>query len=152
MNLSLSTWALICTFLLAVAMGTALTVQTQRLKATKAEYAQFQAGVKALGDLALKHKSAQEAADKSRKAKADAENRRTIADLHTHIVSLRESRASGGFVPGPGPDARSPDRATFDRAELERAIREFDQGASSLIAEGDEHRVNLDTAKRWAQE
>lgn len=149
-QLSLMGWMAVGGALVILAMGVALKIQTARLEAVKTEYAQFQANVASLGEIAKNEAAKKEAADKSRKAKADAENRRTIADLHTHIVSLRNARPGGGIVPGAPTTSRSPDRATFDRAELERTLRAFDTGVAGLIAEGDEARINLDTARRWA--
>lgn len=149
--LSLTTYALIAAFLLASALGIGLKVQTGRLHALQAEYAEFKAGVKALGEQAERDKVAHETADKARKAKADVQNSRSLAALRADNERLRDSRPSGGIVPAAAPGARSPETACFDRPLLDGAIRAFDTGAAGLVGRGDEARVNLDTAKVWAQ-
>ena len=93
-----------------------------------------------------------EAADKLRKEKADAENFRTITELRDSVARLRRARSSGGYLAPASATAKSPDTITFDRAELERAIRQTDERIQELISEGDEARINLDTAIRWAAE
>ena len=93
-----------------------------------------------------------EAADKLRKEKADAENFRTITELRDSVARLRRARSGGSYLTPASPTAQSPDTITFDRAELERAIRQTDERIQELISEGDEARINLDTAIRWAAE
>ena len=93
-----------------------------------------------------------EAADKLRKEKADAENFGTITELRDSVARLRRARSGGSYLTPASPTAQSPDTITFDRAELERAIRQTDERIQELISEGDEARINLDTAIRWAAE
>lgn len=149
--LSLSTYALIAAILLAAALGLGLKVQTAQLHSLQAEYADFKAGVKALGEQAERGKVARETVDQERKAKADVQNSRSLAALRADNERLRNSRPSGSIVPSAAPGARSPETACFDRTLLDGAIRAFDSGASSLVGKGDEARVNLDGAKVWAQ-
>jgi len=127
------------------------TVQTNRLKAVKSEYATFKADVKRLGDEAEKRAKEQIAKDRQAKERADAQNKRLRSANDALAASLRESRSRSGFVPAAAPGARSPERATFDRPLLERAIQQLDAGVSGLIAEGDQARIALDTAKEWAK-
>lgn len=117
-----------------------------------AEYAAFKDGVEKAGKKAQADKEKQEAKDKIAKEKEDAQrelDRARIADLSKR---LRDARSRSSFVPPASPLATSPHRATFDRAILERTIQQFDEGVSGIVAEGDVARVDLDTAKRWAQE
>ena len=93
-----------------------------------------------------------EAADKLRKEKADAENFRTITELRDSVARLRRARSGGSYLAPASATAKSPDTITFDRAELERAIRQTDERIQELISEGDEARINLDNAIRWAAE
>lgn len=125
-------------------------IQTRRLESVKVEYAQFQTGVKTLGELAAKAAKKREADDKLNKDKADAENKATVARLRADLKRLRDARPRGDLVPSAPTGSPSPERAHFDRALLERALRDFDSAVAQLAAEGDEARVNLDTAKKWA--
>lgn len=128
-----------------------LALQTKRLESAKAEHAAFVAQVKVMGEEAERKRKEQEAKDKAEKEKADVENqtnRSRIADLSRR---LRNERASSRFVPAAPTGTKSPDRIAFDRAELERAIQRLDGGVSAIVAEGDQARVDLDTAKRWAK-
>lgn len=104
------------------------------------------------GEAAAARAKAIEAADKLKKEKADAENFRTITELRDSVARLRRARSGGSYLTPASPTAQSPDTITFDRAELERAIRQTDERIQELISEGDEARINLDTAIRWAAE
>jgi hypothetical protein len=111
----------------------------------------FKAKVEALGEEAKKVAKAQEAKDKLKKEQADRENRLSSARIATLSRQLRESRSAKRYVPPAAPGSASPDRATFDRGKLEQAIRQLDDGVSRIIEEGDRARIDLDTAKKWAQ-
>lgn len=128
-----------------------LIIQTKRLEAVQTEYATFAAGVEQVGKLAVAAAEKQKADDKLKKEKADAENATAIAAVRADNARLRAQRASRSYVPTAASGAASPERACFDRALLERALRDLDEGVSGLVDEGSEATVNLDTAKRWAQ-
>lgn len=132
-------------------VGGLLALQTMRLEGVKAEYAAFKANVKAVGEEAERKAKARELADKQNKEKADAENKTLRADNAALSRKLRDARARGGFVPAATPGARRPDIAPFDRAELERAIQRLDDGVSGIVEKGDQARIDLDSAKRWAK-
>lgn len=119
--------------------------------ALQAQFDTFRAETAALGKVAEANRIAVETADNARKAKADNENRSTIAVLRADNKRLRDERASSSFLPQASPTARSPDSITFDRRLLEQALQRLDEGVSGLVGAGDEARVNLDTAKTWAQ-
>ncbi len=116
------------------------------------EYNTFVSKTEELGKAAEAKARAIEAAHKLSKEKADAENFRTITELRDSVARLRRARSSGGYLAPASATAKSPDTITFDRAELERAIRQTDERIQELISEGDEARINLDTAIRWAAE
>lgn len=101
------------------------------------------------GEAAAARAKAIEAANKLKKEKADAENLRTIGELRDSIARMRVARARGSYLPSAPADSPSPESITFDRAELERAIRHLDKRVQDLIGQGDEKRINLDTAIRW---
>lgn len=135
-------------------LGIALKVQTSRLDAVRAEYAGFVAQTKAIGEAAEKAARQKEVDDRKRKEAADADlnrARRDLAGLADAYRGLREQRARGGFLPAPAPGAGSAARACFDRAELERTLGAIDAGGGRIAEEGDQARLGLDAAKRWAQ-
>lgn len=119
--------------------------------ALQAQFDTFKAETAALGKVAEANRIAVETADKARKEKADNENRSTLATLRADNKRLRDERSSGSFLPQASPTARSPDTITFSRSLLESALQRLDEGVSGLVGEGDEARINLDTAKIWAQ-
>lgn len=135
-------------------LGLALKVQTSRLDAVRAEYAGFVAQTKAIGEAAEKAARLKESEDRKRKESADADltrARRDLAGLADAYRSLREQRARSGFVPAAAPGAASPDRACFDRAELERTMERIDAVGAGIAQEGDQARIGLDAAKWWAR-
>lgn len=138
--------------LLATLAGAAIawTLQGWRLDAVKAEFKGFVDTTRAIGEAAQQAAIATAKADHQRKEHADAENITTLDRLRADNQRLRDARAGRSFLPAAAPGARSPATACFDRPELERSLRDFDRGITGLIDEGDEARVNLDTAKRWA--
>lgn len=131
-------------------MGIALKVQSSRLASCKQEFAAFQADVKAKGDAAIKEAKRIETENNAKKERIDRENKRLRADNVRISGELRDARSRGRFVPEAAPGARNPERATFDRAELESAIQRLDAGISGIVAEGDAARIDLDAARKWA--
>lgn len=121
--------------------------QHEALKAAK-----FEAATEALGVAAKQHAEQVAKADKLRKEKADAENKRTITSLRADVKRLRDERTRGGGLSAPAPSAESPDRICFDPAKLSGALRKFDEGVLGLVEGCSESVINLDTAKKWAQE
>lgn len=119
----------------------------EQLKAAK-----FEAATEALGVAAKQHAEQVAKADKLRKEKADAENKRTINNLRADVKRLRDERTRGGGLSAPAPSAESPDRICFDPAKLSGALRKFDEGVLGLVEGCSESVINLDTAKKWAQE
>ena len=63
---------------------------------------------------------------------------------------MRDDRARGRFVPAAPAGSRNPEIACFDRAELERTIRDFDTAIQGLIEQGDADAVGLNVARSWA--
>ena len=77
---------------------------------------------------------------------------RTITNLRADVKRLRDNRASGGGLSAPATSAESPGRICFDPAKLSGALRKFDEGVLGLVEGCSEAVINLDTAKKWAQE
>jgi hypothetical protein len=148
-----SRWAVLAVALVAAAaFGAAKMHAHDQIKydALEAKFEAFKDTAAALGREAKAAAAAREAADKSRKEAADAENSAALATLASDIAKLRARRASSGFLPAPGSAATSLDRVSVKRAELERALRELDTGVQGLFGEGDRAIVDLNSAKKWA--
>ena len=116
----------------------------------KERHAVFVAKVEVEGKAAKQAADKREKDDKKAKEKADAERKNLLADNKRLAAELRDARAARSFVPPAPTGASRPHLAAFDRAELERAVQRLDGGVSGLIATGDEARIDLDNAKRWA--
>lgn len=85
--------------------------------------------------------------DVRNKERSDEENDRRMARLRADVRRLRD--ASPSFVPAPVSGASDPDRACFDRAELDSALRGYRAGIVGLLEEGAAAVEGLDTAKAW---
>lgn len=134
-------------------LGVACKVQTSRLEALRAEYEAFKAKVEVLGQAAKKAAEAQEAADRLRKEQADAENKRSTDALLADIKRLRDARSGRRIVPPSPVASKCPDgQACFQRAELEQSLRDYRSGIRGLVDEGSAVTVDLDSARRWAQQ
>lgn len=118
----------------------------------KHRFDEYKVAVKAVGQAQEAWATALGKLNRKRKDIANAENLKLRADLTLTTDRLRVARAGSRYVPPAAPGAKRPDIAPFDRAELERAIRVFADEAAGIVEEGDKARIDLDTAKRWAQE
>jgi len=125
-------------------------VQSSRLEAVKAEYAGFQAQVKAAGEVAQAKAKAKEAADKQLKEKIDNENKTLRANLAAASKRMSDARTSVRFLPAPTTGTVSP-TVTADRAGLEDALRNFDSAVARLVDQGDQAIADLNSAKQWAK-
>lgn len=119
---------------------------------TKTQYAEFKAHVRVLGEAAEKETKRRIEHDRKLKEKADAENTKLRADLAAADKRLRDERARRSRVPAAPAGSRRPDLATFDRAELERAMAHLDERGADIARKGTEAAIDLDTAKRWAKD
>lgn len=121
----------------------------------KREFEVFKIQVKAVGDAQEVKTKAQEEVDKLAKEKSDAQNvraKRDLAALYDAYGKLRDqSNTSRRFVPEARAGATSPATVNFDRAGIDRALSDFDQGVTGLLRLGDEAITDLNTAKEWAQ-
>ena len=146
-GLNLIPWA-IAAFL---ALGVGLyVVHCEKVKGEQARFVaelrqQAQEQERRNKDRADKEKAAKEKADEQVK------NERNSL-LHT-IKRLRDSARSGpSLVPAASSCAGDISTAAFDRAELDRALRNFTAGVSELIGEGEQAAIELNGARRWALE
>ena len=141
-------WALAALFALGLAFGGsgAWWVQGLRLDALQA----FVATTKAQGEAAKKLADATAAEDKRKKESSDHEYQTTIASLRADVKRMRDARAGSRFVPAAPAGSRRVDLACFDRAELERTIRDFDTAIQGLVDQGSADAVGLNVARSWA--
>lgn len=128
-------------------MGVALKVQSSRLDAANDRLDAY----KTAGESAKREAERITKLDKERKDKADAENKRRIAVLRADNERLRNS-ANQSSLPGTGSVAGGADRITFDRGELDAAIRAFTAGTAAIASEGAEAVTELNGARSWAQD
>lgn len=139
---------------LAIALGFSVIfgiVQTNRLKAEKAEHKAFVKITKSLGEEAAKKAAKQTADDKKAKEKADEKNRFDTTALLADIQRLRNNHTRRGYVPVAPAGSSRPELACFDRAELDGALGRFLTGVIDLTGEGAKATVDLNAAKAWAQ-
>lgn len=141
-------WALAALFALGLAFGAggAWWVQGLRLDAVQA----FVATTKAEGEAAQTLADAKAAEDKRNKESSDHEYQTTIASLRADVKRMRDARAGSRFVPAAPAGSRRVDLACFDRAELERTIRDFDTAIQGLVDQGSADAVGLNVARSWA--
>lgn len=147
-------WLVLGATVLFAGMSSVIYVQHLRLKACKAEYATFVAKVKTQGEAAKEAAKKQADDDRKAKEKSDAQNKRDRANLtalYNAYRSMREQRARSGYLPAPAPGSPSPERATVNRSEFNRAMEYLDERGQGIAEKGDGYRVDLDSAKEWAK-
>lgn len=151
-NPGLLLWLVIAAFVIGLGSGgsAAWWVQGLRLDAVQAEYDGFVATAKAQGEAAKKLADATAAEDKRKKESSDHEYQTTIASLRADVKRMRDARAGSRFVPAAPAGSRRVDLACFDRAELERTIRDFDTAIQGLVDQGSADAIGLNVARRWA--
>jgi hypothetical protein len=151
-NPMLLVWLTLGAFVFGLSSGGAGAwyLQGLRLAAVKAEYAGFVATTKAEGEAAKKLADATGAEDKRKKESSDHEYQATISSLRANIKRMRDARAGSNFVPAAPASSRRVDLACFDRAELERTIRDFDTAIQGLVDQGSADAVGLNVARSWA--
>lgn len=86
----------------------------------------------------------------AKREKADAETKKLRAANLSLAKRVRDN-ANASILPPASGGTASPERIAFDRGELDRALSAFAAGAAELAIEGDQARLDLDTARRWAQ-
>ncbi len=132
-------------------LGIGLKVQSSRLESCKAEFQTFKSEVERLGLEAKEKAKKQEALDKLKKDKADAELRK-LRSANAEFKRLRDSDTSRRRLPPAPAETSRPDLSCFDRSELERAYGELVKEVRGIADEGTEATISLDAAKQWASE
>ena len=145
MGLSLIPWA-IAGFLALGGVGYFL-----HCEEVKKDQANFLGQMKADAEAQKRGNEKRADQEKAAKEKADEKIQSDLKQLHGTIARLRNSARSGAsLVPSTSSCAGSTETATFNRGELDRALRNFTEGVSVLIGEGGEAVIQLDGVKGWA--
>lgn len=133
-------------------LGALVAVQKSRYEALKAEYEQFKGGVQALGLAAKKAAEAKEAADRRNKEETDALHQAAVDSLNADIRRLHSDSSRGRRLSLPTPATASAAGTCFDAPGFASAIRSLDDGILGIAEVGAKAVVDLDAAKRWAQQ
>jgi ABC-type phosphate transport system auxiliary subunit len=140
--LLLANWQLIAIGLLALTV----IAYYRHCESVKSEYATFKAEVKRTGDEQEKRTQETIARNQKEKERADEMYKRNLARLERDIKRLRDSSNRSVVPPAPA-EARDPSRATFDRAELDRALGAFIGDVTGITEEGAKAVEGLDSLK-----
>ena len=130
----------------AVAGALLLTGYVKGCTDASVEFKRFKVELETQAVAQVKRNAERVKQDRLDKERRDAEYKRNIARLERDIGRLRQ-RARTSVVPPAPAEARDPSRATFDRAELDRALREFTGETAELIGEGAAAVEGLDSLK-----
>ena len=112
--------------------------------------ARFITAQKVLAEEQVKRMQEKAARDVKAKEEADAQRTKDTAALQRTIKRLRDANSGPSLVPTAASCAGSTEVAAFQRAELERTLRDFTAGIQELVAEGEQAVIDLDSAKGWA--
>lgn len=135
----------------AVAIVTAIGAYVWDCEREKEQFAVYKAEVKVLGEEAEKKAKAQEARDKVRKEKTDADHQATVARLNRDLKRMRDAHARSSLVPAATATSSRADLACFDRADFAGALRDYETAVEGLIGEGAAATIDLNAAKEWAR-
>lgn len=148
----LANWKLVAIGALIAILGAyGMTMRTQR-DIARAEYSDYRRNVAVAAQAAAEQALQKTIEDEKKKEKADEENLRLRTALDATTRRLRDARAASSFVPAAASCPSRPESASFDRTLLERALRDLDSEVQGLVDEGSRAVIDLDSAKRWAQE
>ena len=120
-------------------------------EAVKKDRAQIIASLEAQAKEQEKRNNERIAHDKKAKETADESANRQMASLQRTIVRLRNDRERAPSLPAAPAGSAKPDLACFSRADLDRALGNFEAGVEGLVAEGAAATIGLDTARDWAK-
>lgn len=124
-------------------------LEAKNTAAVQARFDAFVAETKAIGKQAEAAAEEKNQTNKATKEKIDHENARAIDSAVSDARRLRDSRASGSYLPIASRTARSTQTSCFDRDELEQAIQRLDDEVSGIIEKGDQAVVDLNSGKAW---
>lgn len=137
--------------ILVIGLGVAVKVQTSRLASVKAEYAGFVAQTKAIGDAQENLTKAKDAENLKLVQEKDHENNNLHDQLAVTAKRLRDNNSSRSLLSQTASSPGSPNKACYDLAQLNDAIRSFSGDVGELIIEGESNAIDLNTAKEWVK-
>lgn len=149
--LLLNNWRVVLFGMTVLVLGTAAGYYKWQANRWESKYEDFVVETRAAGLAAEIRAKETKARDAKAKEVADANYRKSLNSLRADNQRMRDERAAVSYVPPAAPGSGDPSAACFSRADLERAISGFVEGAAALVGEGDEARQALDSAKAWAQ-
>lgn len=120
--------------------------------AIRKEYDGFVDRTALLGVQAEEAAKKQEAKDLANKRKIDRENNDLRESYADAIKRLRESGAGSRGVPEAPASSSRPDLACYDRPEFVGAYGRLVTGVRGLADEGTASAIDLNSARRWAQD
>jgi len=149
-TLPFTAWIAIGASVAVIGMAVAIKVQSSRLASCKAEFAAFQADVKAKGEAAQRESDRINAENAKRKEKSDAERKRLLT-INAGLADRLRDNAARSSLPETAGNTGIPETACFRRADLDAAIQRFTTGIAGIVTQGDAAVADLDNARRWAQ-
>ena len=122
-----------------------------RTEQVKADYLQFRVNTEAIGKAAQKEANATKAANEQKAKASDESYAKALVVLGRDIGELRRARTSTDYLPPAPADTKCPEGwVCFDRAALESAIRQLDEGVSGIVEKSDTVRLRMDESIKWA--
>lgn len=115
------------------------------------EFTNYKQAAKDKADAATREKIRKEAQDKADKEKLDEQHKLDVAAARDDGMRLQRDRSARGYLPGPSAALKSGDGASVEGADIESALRRFDEGTQELLIEGDQAIQGLNAVKKRAQ-
>lgn len=150
-TLPFTAWMAIGASAVILGLSVAVKVQSSRLASCKAEFAAFQADVRAKGEAAKREADRINQENAKRKEKSDAERKRLLT-INAGLADRLRDNAARSSLPPTTSDTGIPETACFLRADLDAAIQRFTTGIAGIVTQGDSAVTDLDLARRWAQQ
>ena len=122
--------------------------QKSRYEACKAEFAAFQADVRAKGEAAKREADRINAENAKKKEKSDAERKRLVI-ANSELAGRLRDNAGRSSLPEASGNTGIPETACFRRPDLDAAIQRFTTGIAGIVTQGDSAVTDLDLARRW---
>ena len=126
-------------------------IQGLRIQSITTEYKNFVSSAKNEAAKAQFLADQRAKIDAIRKTSSDKNYEKTITILHSNIERMRLTRSSTDILPTATATSGGAETICFRRPQLERAIRQLDEGISDIVAKGDDGFAALDSVKKWAQ-
>jgi hypothetical protein len=103
----------------------------------------------AVAEEQIRENERQAARDKKLKEQSDENYKKRIARVNADLKRLRESGA--GFLSTPAAGSADASRTTYDRADVDAALRAYRAEIIELLGEGQKAVEGLDEGRVWAR-